>query len=62
MEGMDRDITVQLSYAGDMIMLIQRGLLECGKVERIEGEVEELELVVSSSGHAPKSPLIDGQG
>jgi len=44
---MDKDATVRLSYAGNMIMLLQKGLLGGGKVQKVDREVQELEREVS---------------
>ena len=48
MEKMDLDSTAKLSFAGDMIMFLQKGLLEGDKVDKFDDEVEELEREVSA--------------
>lgn len=42
LEAIDRDDTVQLSMAGDLIMFLIEGILASGRVKRIKGRVEEV--------------------
>ena len=52
MQKMDLDSTAKLSFAGDMIMFLQKGLLEGDKVDKFDDEVEELEREVSAVSKA----------
>ncbi|KAJ5275122.1 hypothetical protein N7497_005735 [Penicillium chrysogenum] len=44
LESMDRDKTCQLSFAGDMVLMLVNGLLERPEVQSVEGAVEKASL------------------
>ncbi|WVW81108.1 hypothetical protein I302_103099 [Kwoniella bestiolae CBS 10118] len=60
LEKIDRDETCQLSLAGDMIEMLQRGILKDKGVEKVQAEVKEISLEGSTWSiglHNHPSPL-----
>lgn len=58
LESMDRDKTCQLSFAGDMVLMLVNGLLERPEVQNVEGAVEKASLNVCGFQPVRNSQLI----
>jgi hypothetical protein len=54
LESMDRDKTCQLSFAGDMVLMLVNGLLERPEVQSVEGAVEKASLNVCGFQPSPQ--------
>ena len=62
LEELNRDETCQLSLAGDMVMMLVSGLLDCagpGQVEKCIDVLEAAELDVSDSGATRIDPMAE---